>query len=360
MNTTIPAETNTVTTVTGPKNSAELGITLSHEHLVNDASSWAAPTTIPGIDPQDFLRRPVSTDILWELRNDPFSNLDNCRLDDQELALQEIARFAAFGGATIVDTTSLNSGRSLLALRELSERSGVTVIAGTGYYLDPSLPEDFSSLTSEMVADQILHDLNVGEHGIRPGIIGEIGVSAAFTDRERVSLSGALLAQRETGLPVEVHLPAWYRRGHEVLDIAESHGVSPQNIVLCHMGPSGEDHAYQTELLRRGTWVQYDMIGMEVFYADQGVQCPSDDENARNLLGLVEAGFGHRLLMSQDIFIKSLLRAYGGPGYGHILQYFVPRLRRHGADQELVDQLLIQNPRSLFDGCVPAPSKTHE
>ena len=342
---------STVVTVTGPLDSSELGVTLTHEHLINDASSWATPTRMPGVDPEEFLHRPVTPDLLWELRNDPFGNLDNCRLDDPELALEELGRYAALGGRTVIDTTSMNSGRDLAALRELSERSGVTVIAGTGYYLDPSLPADFASLGPEDVAERILADLAGGEDGVRPGIIGEIGVSADFTDQERVSLLGALRAQRESGLPIEVHLPAWFRRGHEVLDLAESAGVDPRSVVLCHMGPSGEDRAYQTELLRRGAWVQYDMIGMEVFYADQGVQCPSDEENARHLLALVDAGFGDRLLVSQDVFLKSLLRAHGGPGYAHILQFFVPRLRRLGADRATIDRLLIDNPRSLFDGC---------
>jgi phosphotriesterase-related protein len=53
--------------------------------------------------------------------------------------------------------------------------------------------------------------------------------------------------------------------------------------------------------------------------------------------------------MSSDIFIKSLLRRYGGPGYGHVLQYFVPRLQRHGLDAGAIEQLLVHNPRSLFE-----------
>ncbi|UOQ56109.1 hypothetical protein MUN78_10375 [Leucobacter allii] len=350
----------TVMTVTGPVPAAELGITLTHEHLINDASSWAQPTTTPGLDAEDYLRRPVTADLLWELRNDPFGNLDNCRLDDPELALAEIARYAALGGRTIVDTTSMNSGRDLRGLKDLSERSGVRIVAGTGYYLDPSLPEGFSAFASEDVAEQILHDIAHGVDGIRPGIIGEIGVGAGFTERERISLAGACIAQRESGLPVEVHLPGWFRRGHEVLDLAEAHGADPRDVVLCHMGPSGEDRAYQLELLRRGAWVQYDMIGMEVFYADQGVQCPSDEDNARHLVGLVDAGFGDRLLVSQDIFLKSLLRAHGGPGYGHILQYFVPRLARHGLDRAAIDRFLIDNPRSLFEGRdAPAAESDH-
>ncbi len=59
--------------------------------------------------------------------------------------------------------------------------------------------------------ERILTDLRDGEDGVRPGIIGEIGVSADFTPAEQVSLRGALAAQVETGLPVQVHLPGWFR-----------------------------------------------------------------------------------------------------------------------------------------------------
>lgn len=339
-----------VTTVTGPVGVEELGVTLSHEHVLNDVTSWAHTTCSVGWDPKEYADHPVSEDILWDLRQDPFGNLDNCRLDDLDLAIAEIDRYRALGGRTVIDTTSMNSGRRLAGLAQVSRATGVQIVAGTGYYLAPSHPPEMDRLGPTEIAEIILRDLAEGEDGVRPGIIGEIGVGADFPEAEQRSLAGALLAQREVGLPVQVHLPAWFRRGHEVLDIAERHGVSPERIVLCHMGPSGDDLDYQEELLRRGAWVQYDMIGMEVFYADQGVQCPSDEENARWIARLVERGWTRQLLLSQDIFLKSLLRAHGGPGYGHLLQYFVPRLHRHGLTPEITDQLLVANPRALFEG----------
>jgi phosphotriesterase-related protein len=128
--------------------------------------------------------------------------------------------------------------------------------------------------------------------------------------------------------------------------------------VLCHMGPSGEDLAYQQALMDRGAWVQYDMLGMEVYYADQGVQCPSDDQNAAHLARLVDRGYGSQLLLSQDVFVKSLLRRHGGPGYAHILQYFVPRLCRHGLDEAQVLSLLTDNPRCLFGSGDHDPEET--
>lgn len=339
-----------VMTVRGPLPVAEMGVTLTHEHVLNDVTSWAHRTSSVEWDPQEYAVHPVEEEILWDLRQDPFGNLDNCVLDDVELAVSEVSRFEALGGRTIVDATSLSSGRRLGGLREVSERTGVHIVAGTGYYLEPSHPPGLDELGPQEIAERILTDLAEGEDGVLPGIIGEIGVGADFPEPERRSLAGAFLAQREVGLPVQVHLPAWFRRGDEVLDLAESYEVSPDKVVLCHMGPSGADLAYQERLLARGAWVQYDMIGMEVFYADQGVQCPSDEQNALWLARLFERGWAPQLLVSQDIFLKSLLRRHGGPGYGHILQYFVPRLRRHGLTDDDIDHLLVHNPRALFEG----------
>lgn len=339
-----------IQTVTGPIAPDQLGVTLTHEHIMNNVTSWAHETTNVGLDPTEFRDAPVTQELIWDLRNDPFGNLDNCRLEDEAVAITEITRYAALGGRTIIDATGLGIGRDMAALARISHSTGVNIIAGTGYYLEAAQPSHIKGLSPEAICARILNDLKAGESDIRPGIIGEIGVSSDFTTAERSSLHGALLAQAETGLPIQVHLPAWFRLADEVLDLADACGVDPSKIVLCHMGPSGDDLAYQERILDRGAWLQYDMIGMEVFYADQDVQCPSDEDNARWLARLIDRGHIRHLLLSQDVFLKSLLRTYGGPGYAHLLQYFVPRLQRHGVTSDGITQLLVNNPRALFEG----------
>lgn len=338
-----------VITVTGPVPSSGLGTCLSHEHILNDVTSWWHRTESLGLDPDEFACKKVGIDDVWDLRHDPFGNLDNCRLDDLEVAVEEVARFAALGGRTIIEATGMSIGRDLAGLRTVSQRSGVQIVAGTGFYLEASQPAEIASSTVDRLVELILADIRDGENGVRPGIIGEIGVSDRFTEVERRSLRAASLAQRETGLPMQVHLPAWFRLGDDVLDLVEEMGVAPRAVVLCHMNPSGPDPEYQRRLMDRGAWIQYDMVGAELFYADQGVQCPSDEEDAANIAALVRGGFAEQLLVSSDIFLKCLLRRYGGPGYGHVLQYFVPRLERHGLSAAEVEQLLVRNPRSLFE-----------
>lgn len=337
-----------VMTVRGPIDANQLGFTLTHEHILNDVSSWAHRTSSRGWDPDDLAARPVTRDILWDLKHDPFANLDNCRLDDLALAVAEVRRYAELGGQSIIETTGLGIGRNLAGLAEVSERTGVHIIAGTGYYLESAHPADIAGLSEHELADRILRDLADGEGGVRPGIIGEIGIGAEVTPAEQVSLRAACRVQRESGLPLQIHLPAWFRVAHVVLDIVDEYDVDPAKVVLCHMGPSGADLSYQQSVLERGVYLQYDMIGMEVFYADQGVQCPSDEQNATWIVRLRDLGYLDKVLISQDIFLKSLLREYGGPGYAHIPQYFIPRLLDTGLTDAHIATLTVTNPRNLF------------
>ena len=115
------------------------------------------------------------------------------------MACEELDKFTALGGRTVVETTGWGIGRDLAGLKRLSERTGVHVVAGTGFYLEASHPVDVLALGADGVTERILADLRDGEDGVRPGIIGEIGVSADFTPAEQVSLRGALAAQVETG-----------------------------------------------------------------------------------------------------------------------------------------------------------------
>ena len=133
-----------------------------------------------------------------------------------------------------------------------------------------------------------------------------------------------------------------------MLDIVAEEGGDLRHTVLCHMNPSFADPGYQTACAAGGAFIGYDMIGMDYFYADQQVQCPSDEEVAGAIARLVAAGFGHRLLLSQDVFLKMMLTRHGGFGYAYVLRHFVPRLRRHGVPETAIQAMLIDNPRAVF------------
>ena len=128
----------TVATVTGPVPREMLGMTLMHEHILNDCTCWWR-----GRDPgfrSPVRDLPVSASILSRLKNDPFACRDNCTLGDEGLAVAELAQFVEEGGATVVDPTCRGIGRAPEALVRVSKATGLNIVMGSGYYLQSSHP----------------------------------------------------------------------------------------------------------------------------------------------------------------------------------------------------------------------------
>jgi phosphotriesterase-related protein len=345
----------TLQTVLGPIDTESMGVTLMHEHLLMSFSTWHNP---PKTASRMFLRdAPVSLSILGELRMDPFVCVDNLQQYDVELSAREVQQFADLGGRTVLDPTNRGIGRDPQGLAAISRRSGLNVVVGCGYYLEVSHPPVVKQMTSDEIAAEIERDLKVGidETGVRAGFIGEIGVSARFTRHEEKVLRGAARAQKNSQVPLMVHLPGWERLAGRVLDVVAEEGVSANAVILCHMNPSWRDFDYQCGLVQRGAYIEYDMISMDYYYADQDAQCPSDAENAAAIHRLIDAGCGDRILLSQDVFLKMMLTAYGGFGYGYILKHFVPRLKRLGVSEATVRTLLVDNPRRVFESAAGSP-----
>jgi phosphotriesterase-related protein len=339
-----------VQTVLGPVDPQNLGITLMHEHLLLDArASWQEPREASRIE---LSRRPVTPDLLHLLRQDPFMNLDNCSLSDERVAAEEVQRFQTLGGGTVVDATCRGIGRDPDALRRIAVRSGLHIIMGTGYYLERSHPPEVAGCEVEELREIMVRDLLRGDErsGVRAGYIGEIGISQDFTSQEEKVLRAAARAQHDTGVALSVHLPGWERLGHQVLDVVAQEGGDVTLTVLDHMNPSWRDRDYQVSLAARGAYLEYDMIGMDYYFAGQDAQSPSDEENAHALRGLVDAGLVDKLLLSQDVFLKMMLVRYGGNGYGYISEHFVGRLRRHGVSEEAITNMLVANPARVLAG----------
>jgi len=183
---------------------------------------------------------------------------------------------------------------------------------------------------------------------VRAGIIGEIGTSDPIDPREARVLRAACAAQRATGRALVVHLDPWGRAGHGVLDACEVAGADLDRVILAHLDPSLPDHAYHRSLAARGAWISYDIWGDEDAYGGRGM--PTDDLRIAGVLVAHMAGWEDRLLVSQDVCLKSQLRAFGGPGYDHLLVDVALRLKAAGLDPLEVDALLVDNPRRALTG----------
>jgi phosphotriesterase-related protein len=333
--------------VLGEVDPAELGVTLMHEHLLFDFRAAHSPPV--DATPGGLAAAPVRIGILGELSQDPFASLDNCVQRDVGVAAEEVSAFRWAGGQTVVDLSTVETGRDPRALQTLARQTGLTVIMGAGHYIARFHDPRMGQRPQRELTDEIVRDLEVGvdDSGIRAGMIGEIGTSDPITADEERCVRAAAAAQAATGAPLNIHLVGWARDGLRILEWVRQEGGSVERTILSHMNPSCDDFTYQLTIAEQGAYVEYDMLGMDYFYPPDR-QCPSDHESVRGIRRLLEAGFAERVLLSQDVFLKMMLTRYGGYGYAHVLRNVVPALRRSGVSQAHLDTMLIENPRRLL------------
>jgi predicted metal-dependent phosphotriesterase family hydrolase len=300
-----------IQTVTGPVEPSELGVTLVHEHVFID---------------------------MYE----PTLNSAGVLLDEA-IAADELERYRAAGGTTLVDQTTLGLHPDLPALRRASLATGVRIVAGTGLYWRRFRPAWVEPLSESELADRFVADLEegIGDERIRAGIIGEVASGHREIDEiEARAFRAAARASQRTGAAVATHA-IFTPIGLAQLDILEAAGADPARVVVGHADTCA-DPAYHAAILRRGAWLAFDTVGQ--------TDKTSDAWRADRLAELAAEGHLDRLLISSDVCKRPALVAFGGGGYAHVLDSFVPLLRARGFGDPEIERLLVLNPRAMLAG----------
>ena len=262
--------------------------------------------------------------------------------------------YKAAGGTTIIDVTTVGISPNPAGLVAVSERAGLHIVAGTGYYLATAYADHPAvEQSTEELADEMRRALLEGMCGtkIRAGLMGELGVSNPPAPVELRVLAAAAQVQRELDCAINIH-PAWYRAGAETaVQAVEAAGIEPSRTMISHLDVRFLDDlpAYK-ELARRGYWLSLDTFGREMYYPHANIQFPSDAQRIQVVLGLLEAGYGDRLLLAQDICFRTDLVRYGGHGYAHLLRTLRSRFLQSGVSAATFDSILTDNPRRFLCG----------
>jgi phosphotriesterase-related protein len=338
-----------VRTVLGDVRTEDLGIVLMHEHILWDLRFYCELP--PQATKRKLARGQIDISNLGELRRNPFAIWDNLLQDDVDLAIDELKRFRWAGGKTVVDANCTGMGGDVAALRRIALETGVNIITGCGYYIDPSHPAGLKAKGVDEICRDMIHEIANGRQGtgIKPGIIGEIGTSQSLTDGEEKVLRAAANTQIETGLPIYVH--PYFRDGKyhalKSLDILDQEGADLNRVVMCHMD-GNLDFDYHKQVAERGVYIEYDTFGKEYTRTDLNYELPKDTHRVKMIVKMLEAGFDERILVSHDICFKMDLHRYGGWGYDHIPDNIIPMFRQAGMDDDTIREILEVNPARVL------------
>ena len=302
-----------IVTVNGPIRPEDLGVTLSHDHVLVDA--WGMT---PGYEDYGTI------------------------LDSEDMAISELQRFRRAGGNAICDPTTVGIGRNPEALKRISQATGVHIVMGCGWYRERVYPPYVFQEHPDRLAARLVRELTEGVDGsgIRPGFIGEIGTERFhITPAQERVFRAAARAQRRTGCTIMTHTTHWGELALEQLDLLAEEGVPANRVIVSHLGDRPGIRGL-LPIAERGAWVDVDNLAF-ADYAPLEVR-------ADNVVALWKAGFGPQIMLSNDICKISQLCFYGGCGYQNVITNFYPLLEARGLTRDEITTMTVTNPGRAF------------
>ena len=313
-----------INTVLGPVETEELGFTLSHEHLATNAAGILK--TFP-----ELVDRPG----IIEQANDTLKE-----------AYEE-------GLRTIIDVSTIDLGRDVEMMREVSLNTRVNIVAATGNHL--AVPRPFIDLQPEDIADLYVREIEVGIEGtgIKAGIIKVASDEGGVTPAQEIVLRAAGQASIRTGVPISTHTWSPDRVGEEQVRILKQEGVDMGKVYIGHSNDD-TDLGYLTDLIDEGVW-----LGLDRFPGGRRPGTPLWEERTELAKRLIDAGHSARIMLSHDHSVPKA--RYGAAvqeerfkhnpdGYNFIARNVLPKLRNMGISNEVINQITVDNPRRFFEG----------
>lgn len=311
-----------VNTVLGPVDTAALGKTLMHEHIL--CANWTARMSYPDwLDKDEFV----------------------------DFAVRMLRRAKACGYHTLVDATPPGLGRDIRIIREVSEKAEMHIIASTGFYWYEEVwlvGKDISRMVKRLVAE-----VEQGMQGTncKAGLIKCATDSFGLSENNRHMLQIIAQVQQETGLPVYTHTTIQNRCAPAQQDFLLELGIPAEKMVIGHLGDT-DDVDFIEGILQKGSYAGLDRFGLDWIFPDE--------KRIATLAALVRRGWRDKLALSHDcsVFIDEFDNEWSERRhtdldtlrfqYTHIEQNIVPRLLQEGLTQDDIDAMLCGVPMRFF------------
>ena len=270
-------------------------------------------------------------------------------LDSPECAVLELADYKAAGGTSIVDAQPIGVERSPLLMKEISIKSGIQIVATTGFHRPCFYPADhfLFSETAEQLAERIVSEITDGmfDYSVnQPTTIkaGKVKWTSEYHYIPPVMQKAAeavAIAHHRTGVPIITHT----EMGTCALDqiaLIEKHGVKPSAMILSHTDRNPDRYLHK-EIASTGAYLIYDGVA-------RTLRGP-DSVTIDLIHKMFEEGLGNQIMLAMDTGVRTMWRHYGyGPGLDYLLKMFIPRLQRTGFSDVGVQRILVNNPASAL------------
>ena len=286
------------------------GIILPHEHIHTDL--------LPLSEGGD---RKVSTSVI------------------RQAVEQKLRRAVRAGVALLIECTPPYVGQNVEAVAEVGEATRLPVVVATGLYKESFQPPWALNASVSEISDWMMRDLEEGIDGtdVRAGFIKLAVTDGGVTSQEGNVLRAAIEVSNRTGAAIASHSPVGSNAVHQLKTIEQAGGDTSRYIqVHAHAELRFDVHL---DVLRRGAWIEYDGIGGQL-----------DSLFVDLVRKVFDAGFGHRLLLSQDVcgYLVDRQSHSDDSEYAYFVDTFLPALSDAGVSAPEIDRLVRTNPAEAF------------
>ena len=317
-----------IRTLNGDIAPEDLGVTYSHDHL------YCIPP-------------------LWQEKK-----IDDFMIDDIEASIKDVELFVAEGGQAVYDATAIDYGRKPAELKEISDRTGIKIIATAGFNKAIMWPGQMpgtggtfqqwiDSRSRAEIRDHVVAELTVGMDGTDlKGGVAKFGTGYNTISEAEDKVTRAVLdAHKETGCPLHSHTEL----GTLILEqlaILKQEGVDPTRLTMAHVDRN-PDHWLHLKAAETGLFMCFDGISRIKYHPESVlIDC---------ILNLVRHGHEDQIVVGGDIARRTMYRNYGegGLGLGYILGSWAPRFMEQAGDagfdgKALFDKFFVKNPQRAF------------
>jgi phosphotriesterase-related protein len=267
-----------------------------------------------------------------------------------EETVPNLRKFHEYGGRTFVDATGICNGRDVDYYKSLSAKTGVHIVACTGFVGGDSALPFFARASAEYLTEQFIHEIavGIGDTGSKAGII-KVGVSRGFrmTELDKRIYRAAARAAARTGVPIFTHLAV---DSQPAIDIFAEEGLPLDRVLFGHVDDGvSQGKVRDTEIADMGGRLGFDTFGYDLELPDPPFWGRHRAERLEHFLRFVRGGYVDRVLASADANCSPL----GWPGVkGHTVNYIfeqlMPDLRDAGVDEATITQIFVENPADFL------------